>query len=127
MVPGEPTADEAAGAGQSWAAQSGLPTAVAFVELTGVEAGSLGQLAMLPGVLAVWPVLDPDADPRTRLDLVRVTVSEPASDGVLRRLRGPASGSGRGLRSRSLNRVKDRKTLDRGPRLVRDCGYACAS
>jgi ABC-2 type transport system ATP-binding protein len=88
MVPGEPTADEAAGAGQSWVAQSGLPTAIALVELTGVEAGSLGQLAMLPGVLAVWPVLDADADPGTRLDLVRVTVSEPASDGVLRRLLG---------------------------------------
>jgi ABC-2 type transport system ATP-binding protein len=91
IVPDAPAADQAAEAGQSWAAQSGrdgLPTATALVELTGVETGSLGQLGMLPGVLGVWPVPDPDADPRTRLDLVRVTATEPASDGLLRRLLG---------------------------------------
>jgi ABC-2 type transport system ATP-binding protein len=90
--PGALTADQAAGAGQSSVTQSsggdGLPTAIALIELTGVETGSLGQLGMLPGVLAVWPVPEPDADPRTRLDLVRVTVTEPASDGLLRRLLG---------------------------------------
>jgi ABC-2 type transport system ATP-binding protein len=91
IVPGEPTADQAAEAEQSWAAQGGrdgLPTTTALVELTGVETGSLGQLGMLPGVLAVWPVPAADADPRTRLDLVRVTVSEPASDRLLRRVLG---------------------------------------
>lgn len=58
----------------------------AVIELTGVETGSLGQLGMLPGVIEVWPGADPD--PRTRLDLVRVTATEPSSDGLLRRLLG---------------------------------------
>jgi ABC-2 type transport system ATP-binding protein len=91
VVPGAPPAHQAAEAGQSRATRSGrdgLPTATALIELTGVETGSLGQLAMLPGVLAVWPGPGPDADPRTRLDLVRVTATEPGSDGLLRRLLG---------------------------------------
>jgi ABC-2 type transport system ATP-binding protein len=90
-VPGAPAADQPAEAGQSRATRSGrdgLPAAIAFIELTGVETGSLAQLATLPGVLAVWPGPDPDADPRTRLDLVRVTAIEPGSDGLLRRLLG---------------------------------------
>lgn len=91
VVPGAPPADHAPSAGHRAAAPSGLdglPTPATVIELTGVENGSLGQLGTLPGVLAVWPVPDPDADPRTRLELVRVTVTEPASDDLLRRLLG---------------------------------------
>jgi ABC-2 type transport system ATP-binding protein len=89
VVPGAPKTDQAVAAGQSSATQigrDGLPTAIALIEVTGVETGSLGQLGMLPGVIAVWPVPDLDADPHSRLDLVRVTATEPASDGLLRRL-----------------------------------------
>jgi ABC-2 type transport system ATP-binding protein len=89
--PGAQAFDQAAGAGRSASPESGhdgLTTAIVRIDLTGVEAGSLGQLAVLPGVLAVWPEPDPDADRRTRLDLVRLTVTEPASDGLLRRLLG---------------------------------------
>jgi ABC-2 type transport system ATP-binding protein len=91
VVPGAPTADQATRAGQSDAIESGRPgppTATALIELTGVEAGSVGQLGELPGVLSVWPVPDPDTDPSTRLDLVRVTATERASDGLLGRLLG---------------------------------------
>jgi ABC-2 type transport system ATP-binding protein len=89
LAPGAPTSARAADAGQSATTRSGrdgLPTAIVVIELTGVEAGSLGQLRVLPGVTAVSPEPDPGADPRTRLDLVRVTATEPASDGVLKRL-----------------------------------------
>jgi ABC-2 type transport system ATP-binding protein len=90
VVPGALTAEQAAGIGQFSATseRDELPLAIALIELTGVETGSLGQLGTLPGVLAVWPAPEPDADPRTRLDLVRVTATEPASDGLLRRLLG---------------------------------------
>jgi ABC-2 type transport system ATP-binding protein len=90
VVPGALTAEQAAGTGQFSATseRDELPLAIALIELTGVETGSLGQLGTLPGVLAVWPAPEPDADPRTRLDLVRVTATEPASDGLLRRLLG---------------------------------------
>jgi ABC-2 type transport system ATP-binding protein len=91
VAPGAPTAARAADAGQSATAASGrngLPTATVLIELAGVEAGSLGRLGLLPGVAAVWPEADRDADPRTRLDLVRVTAAEPASDDLLRRLLG---------------------------------------
>ena len=91
VIPGASAADQAAEPGQSGATQpsrGGQQTAIVVIELTGVETGVLGQLGMLPGVVAVWPGRDPDADPRTRLDLVRVTATEPASDGLLRRLLG---------------------------------------
>jgi ABC-2 type transport system ATP-binding protein len=91
VVPGAPTCGQAADAGAPVTTASGRSqpqTGIVFIELTGVEAGSLSQLGLLPGVLAVSPDLDPDADPRTRLDLVRLTAARPASDGLLRRLLG---------------------------------------
>jgi ABC-2 type transport system ATP-binding protein len=89
--PGAQALDQAAEAVRSATPESGPdgpPTAIVRIDLTGVEAGSLGQLGVLPGVIAVWPEPDPDADRRTRLDLVRLTVTEPVSDGLLRRLLG---------------------------------------
>jgi ABC-2 type transport system ATP-binding protein len=91
VVPAAPAPDQAAEAGQPRGTESGqnrAQAAVALIELTGVEAGSLRQLGVLPGVLAVWPEPDPDADPRSRLELVRVSATGPASDGLLRQLLG---------------------------------------
>ncbi len=91
VAPGVAAPAEAEQAGQAAATASGRnepPAGVVLIELAGVEAGSLGQLGALPGVIAVWPEPDPKADPRTRLEQVRVTAAEPASDGLLRQLLG---------------------------------------
>ena len=54
-----------------------------MLELTGVEAASLPQLAGISGVLAVWP-WPPPAD--GRVDRARLTVSTDSCDGVLRQV-----------------------------------------
>jgi ABC-2 type transport system ATP-binding protein len=74
-----------AAAGLTAAVGNGAP-GVVIIELAGLEAGSLRQAGLLPGVRAVWPELGPDAEPAGRLDLVRLTVTEADSDRLLREL-----------------------------------------
>jgi ABC-2 type transport system ATP-binding protein len=66
---------------------AGFEVAV-VIELVGLEVGSLPQLGLLDGVLAVWPEPVADDDPARRPELVRVTVDEARSDTILRRLLG---------------------------------------
>jgi len=62
------------------------PEAVVRVELSGLEAGSLPQLARLAGVLSVSPDPIPGGDPAVRLAAVWLTIGAPDSDQVLRQL-----------------------------------------
>jgi ABC-2 type transport system ATP-binding protein len=64
----------------------GPATRTVIIELTGVEAGSVGRLGQQPGVLAVWPQSVPDRDPASRLELVRLTVARAESDRLLRQV-----------------------------------------
>ncbi|MGH3303411.1 MAG: ATP-binding cassette domain-containing protein [Streptosporangiaceae bacterium] len=72
------------------AGQGGWPGAepAVVIELAGLEAGSLRQLGLLDGVLALWPDPGSDDGSARRHELVRLTVAEARSDPILRRLLG---------------------------------------
>ena len=60
--------------------------AAVTIELSGVEADSLPELAPLPGVMSVSPEAVSDGERAGRLDRVRLKVAAQASDALLREL-----------------------------------------
>jgi ABC-2 type transport system ATP-binding protein len=88
VVSGAAASAAAGRAATTGSGRNGPPTGTVLIELTGLEAGSLRQLAVLPGVITVWPEPTADDDPGIRLDRARVLATEPASDHLLRRLLG---------------------------------------
>jgi ABC-2 type transport system ATP-binding protein len=65
---------------------TGLAPEAAIIDLTGLEAGSVGRVSELGGVLAVSADVSADDDPVRTLGPVQVTVAAGASDSVLREL-----------------------------------------
>jgi ABC-2 type transport system ATP-binding protein len=64
----------------------GRGDAVIVVQLSGIEAGSLPQLARLPGAVSVSPDPIPGGDPAVRLSAACLTVDARHSDEALRQL-----------------------------------------
>jgi ABC-2 type transport system ATP-binding protein len=75
-----------AAAADGGAADAAVTRPSVIIELAGLEAGSLGRLGAMPGVLSTAAGAAPRDEPLRKLGLVRLTVSAADTDRVLRQL-----------------------------------------